>query len=135
MSILSPSVCCRVRSPSNTGSSRYLEGDAGREKEREMETQREKEKEKGDTGRERRRDRERKKETRGEKGEKGDTGRERRWRGDEGVGLHLRPAVATSSRSSLSLKRLISLASSVVRSSAATPSDKHFCQSIDKINT
>ena len=110
MSILSPSVCCRVRSPINAGSSRYLEGDAGREKEREMETQREKEKE-------------------------GDTGRERRWRGGEGVGLHMRLAVATSSRSSLSLKRLISLASSVVRSSAATPSDKHFCQSIDKINT
>ena len=65
-----------------------------------------------------------------------------RWRGGEGegvrecvLGLHLWLAVASSTRSLLSLKRLISLASSVVRSSAATRSAKHFCQSIDKIDT
>ena len=65
-----------------------------------------------------------------------------RWRGGEGegvrecvLGLHLWLAVASSTRSLLSLNRLISLASSVVRSSAATPSAKHFCKSIDKIDT
>ena len=65
-----------------------------------------------------------------------DTGRKReRGRGGEGVGLHLRLAVASSTRSLLSLKMLISFASSAVRSSAATPSVKHFCKSIDKIDT
>ena len=63
-----------------------------------------------------------------------------RKRDGEGVrecvlGLHLWLAVASSTRSLLSLKKLISLASSVVRSSAATPSAKHFCKSIDKIDT
>ena len=128
-------------------------GERGRHGEREMETRGERD---GDTGRERWRHGEREMEVWGER--EGDTGRERDGdtgremetrgerkketqgeRGGEGVGLHLSLAVARSTRSVrqslLSLKRLISLASSVVRSSAATPSAKHFCQSIDKINT
>ena len=105
--------------------------------ERKREAQGEKERD-GDVGREKERD--------------GDTGRKREAQGEreenhgerkrdgEGVrecvlGLHLWLAVASSTRSLLSLKKLISLASSVVRSSAATPSAKHFCKSIDKIDT
>ena len=59
------SVCCRVRSPSNTGSSRYLEGDTGSER-----------KTQGGRERGRERERERERESQGEKERDGEGVRE-----------------------------------------------------------
>ena len=102
----SPSVCCRVRSPSNAGSSRYLE-ERKREGGREMETQGERKREmetrgerKRETQGKRKREaqgvRKREMETQGERErhrERGEriTGREReRWRGRDGEGVRER---------------------------------------------